>query len=150
MQAAYKRVSALTGDDCDLALVAEGTFGIVDRKATLSPEKLAEALSGTYVIDGIELAPTPTSIMLPIRDLPEDRGRAFTVSAAALVHIRSLKDGGHVLYGKPERAAWERRNNLQSALKDSSENFQGLAVHLQPKVDMTNGAIIGAEALSAQ
>ena len=74
MQAAYKRVSALTGDDCDLALVAEGTFGIVDRKATLSPEKLAEALSGTYVIDGIELAPTPTSIMLPIRDLPEDRG----------------------------------------------------------------------------
>lgn len=147
MQAAYKRLRALAGDDCEVAVVAEGTFGIVDREGKLTPKKLSDALSGTYVIDNISLAPSSTSIILPIADLPDDTVHAFTVATAALVHIKSLKDGAHVIYGKSERNAWERRNTLQNALKVSSDTFDGLASYLQPKVDMITGEVVGAEAL---
>ena len=147
MRQAYNRLTAMAGDSCQVALVGEGAFGIVDPNATLLPEKLAEALQCSYIIDDIEMASSPSSIILQIRDLPENRDDALTVATAAQVPTRNAEGEAHVLYGKRERLAWERRNRLRNALKRDSETFSGLATYLQPKVDLMTGDIIGAEAL---
>lgn len=147
MQAAYKRLQDLTANECSIAVVSEGTFGIIDRKMTLTPESISRAMKGTYVIDGIELAPNATSIMLPIHDLPTTHADAVTVATAALVDIRSSMGGAHILYGNPQREAWERRNTLQKALKKNSETFDGLMTYLQVQVDLATKEPVGAEAL---
>ncbi len=147
MQAAFQRLQALTENTCTIAVVSEGTFGIIDREKRLSPEKICGAMKETYVIDGIELAPNPTSVITEISDLPDSEAEAVTAVTAALVHVRSSNDGTHVIYGSPEREAWKRRNILQQALKADSQSFDGLVTYLQPQVDLTTGQTIGAEAL---
>lgn len=147
MQAAFQRLKALTENTCTIAVVSEGTFGIIDREKLLSPEKISGAMKETYVIDGIELAPNPTSVITEIGDLPNSEAEAVTAVTAALVHVRSSNDGTHVIYGSPEREAWKRRNMLQQALKADSQSFDGLMTHLQPQVDLTTGETVGAEAL---
>ncbi|MBB4121875.1 EAL domain-containing protein [Martelella radicis] len=147
MQEAYARLSHLCQGKCTIALIAEGAFGIVDPECQLSTRSLSRVLDQVYLIDGIELAPRPTSVMIPMDDLPEDRSRAISVATAALIHIRSVEDGAHVVYGKAERRAWERRNMLQDALKASVETGRGFSLMLQPKVELESGRMYGAEAL---
>ncbi|AMM83548.1 EAL domain-containing protein [Martelella sp. AD-3] len=147
MQEAYTRLHQLCQGKCTIALIAEGAFGIVDPEGVLSTHGLSRVLDKAYLVDGIELAPRPTSVMIPMDDLPEDRSRAVSVATAALIHIRSVEDGAHVRYGKAERRAWERQGRLEEALKASVETGRGFFVVLQPKVMLDTGLVYGAEAL---
>ncbi len=147
MQQAYARLSELCQEKCTIALISEGAFGIVDPEGVLSTQGLSRVLDEAYLVDGIELAPRPTSVMIPMDDLPEDSSRAVSVATAALIHIRSVEDGAHVRYGRAERRAWERQGRLEEALKVSAETGKGFSVVLQPKVFLDTGRVYGAEAL---
>ncbi|TNB49283.1 EAL domain-containing protein [Martelella lutilitoris] len=147
MQEAYARLDQICQGKCTIALISEGAFGIVDPGSVLSTHGLSRVLDEAYLVDGIELAPRPTSVMIPMDDLPEDRSRAVSVATAALIHIRSVEDGAHVRYGKAERRAWERQGRLEEALKVSVETGKGFSVALQPKVFLDTGRVYGAEAL---
>ncbi|WP_176086085.1 EAL domain-containing protein [Martelella sp. HB161492] len=147
MQEAYQRLDRLGQGYCRISLVAEGALGIIDEERRMTPEGLAEAMNRPYRIDDVELAPQPTSVIVPLSQLPADPVQASRSAAAAFIHVRQNNQGQHVLYDAEKHQAVLRQQMLQMALKDHTRAFAGFEVFLQPKVNLENRLICGAEAL---
>ncbi|TPW28899.1 EAL domain-containing protein [Martelella alba] len=147
MQKAYERLDRLGHGHCRISLVAEGALGVIDEEKRMTPEGLAETMNRPYRIDDVELAPQPTSVIVPLSQLPADPVQASRSAAAAFVHVRQNNKGQHVIYDAAQHQAVLRQQMLQMALKDHTRTFAGFAVFLQPKVDLESRSICGAEAL---
>jgi EAL domain-containing protein (putative c-di-GMP-specific phosphodiesterase class I)/CheY-like chemotaxis protein len=130
-----------------IAIVGEATFGLIADRDTVGPDFMATLFVEPYRIDDVELVPHVTSAIVELDELPDDPAAALRIATTALVHVRQAHEGESVVYGAIMQREVERKRLLQVALKETIGDGADLEVHLQPQVDLSNGAVVGAEAL---
>lgn len=130
-----------------LAIVGEATFGLIADRDLLDPDLIARTFARPFEVGEVELVPTATSAIMDLDELPDDAANAHRIATTALFHIRQAHVGESVVYGAVMQKQVERKRVLQVGLKEALANGQGFDVHLQPKVDLSSGAVLGAEAL---
>ena len=130
-----------------LAIVGEATFGLIADRDLLDPDLIASTFARPFEVGEVELVPTATSAIMDLGELPDDAASAQRIATTALFHIRQAHVGESVVYGAVMQKQVERKRVLQVGLKEALANGQGFDVHLQPKVDLSSGAVLGAEAL---
>jgi diguanylate cyclase (GGDEF)-like protein/PAS domain S-box-containing protein len=113
--------------------------------ATLSAEKLVEALGASLVIEGHEVA---VGASVGIALYPENGADADTLLRRADMAMYAAKQtrGGYVLYTPDQDQSSGERLSLVGALRRAIADGE-LILHYQPKVDCRSGAVAGVEAL---
>ncbi|GEO82244.1 EAL domain-containing protein [Pararhodospirillum oryzae] len=110
---------------------------------------LQRVLARPALLDG---APAPVSVFLAVVDVTPDMVDAQTVCRHGLSALLST-EGNRTRPTQPIRYTQDmtrilhRRLALRAALRRGLERDCGLEVHLQPKIDIATGSIVGAEAL---
>ncbi len=130
-----------------VARVADGCLALLGRPRVLDVERVGAAFRRPYVVDGIEIAATATATLIDLNDRNAEPLSIIRTASAALLHVSQTQAGSCVVYDAVMRAAVERRIDLQVGLKRALETDAGLAVHLQPKFDLRDDTVVGAEAL---
>ena len=111
----------------------------------LLAEQVLEALAEIVIIGGQEMT-ISASAGIAVADENATPESLLRDSDAAMHRAKDRGRGRIELYDKALRARAERRLATVSALGQALDREQ-LAVHYQPIVDLTTGAILGAEAL---
>ncbi|MBN9497014.1 MAG: EAL domain-containing protein [Alphaproteobacteria bacterium] len=131
-----------------VAMIGDGTFALIGEKTHLDPARLHALVTAAYTTDGVEIASTATAALLDLDAAPgEDTAATMRALASALQHVRRTRRNESVVFDATMRAESDRRFTLQREMKRAAPSGEGFAVHLQPKVDIASGSVIGAEAL---
>ncbi|MBL0929551.1 MAG: EAL domain-containing protein [Alphaproteobacteria bacterium] len=131
-----------------VAMIGDGTFALIGEKTHLDPARLHALVTAAYTTDGVEIASTATAALLDLDATPgEDTAATMRALASALQHVRRTRRNESVVFDATMRAESDRRFTLQREMKRAAPSGEGFAVHLQPKVDIASGSVIGAEAL---
>ncbi|OGT01680.1 MAG: diguanylate cyclase [Gallionellales bacterium RBG_16_57_15] len=133
----------MEGDEFSLVLA-----GIKDPdEAGETAQKILDALShDTFSLGGEEIYVTAS---IGIGVYPNDGTDASTLiknAAAALYHAKSERRGNFQYYASEMNASAGQRLKLETDLRGAL-NREEFVLHYQPKVDLTNGKIIGMEVL---
>ena len=135
-------VSRLGGDEFVVAV-----FDITNREhAANVAQKLLTSLDDAIVIDGHELK---LGAAIGISIYPEDGGDTETLLRLADIAMYRAKKTGpdtFAFYSQDMNQRAVDRLNLESGLRRAIERDE-LLLHYQPKVSITQGTIVGAEAL---
>ncbi len=135
-------VSRLGSDE--FAVVVTGVREVGD--AAHAAEAIQKGLSQPYAIDGFEFSITP-SIGISLWPQDDANPQALVRNAdAAVFHAKTSARGGYRFFTPEMNAAALERLTLENNLRRAVERGS-FALHYQPQVDITSGAIIGAEAL---
>jgi EAL domain-containing protein (putative c-di-GMP-specific phosphodiesterase class I)/DNA-binding NarL/FixJ family response regulator len=131
-----------------VAMIGDGTFALIGEKTHLDPARLHALATAAYTTDGVEIASTATAALLDLDAAPgEDTAATMRALASALQHVRRTRRNESVVFDATMRAESDRRFTLLHEMKRAAPNGEGFAVHLQPKVNIASGDVIGAEAL---
>lgn len=144
----YHELLAHAGEETVIALVDSATFGLLGDQDQVTPELITTTFSRPYRVDDIEIAPVPTSAII---DLEERCGRnpssILRKAASVLVHIQQTRAGESLLYDAALQQEAERQAKILSALKSCAATGEGFDIVLQPKIELSSGDVLGAEAL---
>lgn len=131
-----------------VAMIGDGTFALIGDASRLDPARLHAIVTAAYKTDGVEIASTATSALLDLdAAFGDDTAAAMRALAAALQHVRRTRRNESVVFDATMRAESDRRSALQRELKRTAPDGEGFAVHLQPKIEIATGRVVGAEAL---
>lgn len=139
-------VARLGGDE-----FAVGLFDIHQHyEASTVAQKLIATLAEPFYIDGHDLR---VGASIGISVYPQDGGDAETLLRLADIAMYRAKqqegdaEGEHVaFYSRDMNQGMQERMRIESGLRQALGNGQ-LELHYQPKFSISNGQIIGAEAL---
>lgn len=134
---------ARTGGDEFVVLLAE----INDANdAVIVAQKVLETMSRPYLIKGTELRSTPS---IGISIYPED-GRSIDVlmkhADVAMYHVKERGRAGYHFFAEEMNVRTMERLTVESNLHKALECGE-FELYYQPKVDMRDGKLVGAEAL---
>ncbi|MGB8377813.1 MAG: EAL domain-containing protein [Rhodanobacteraceae bacterium] len=130
-----------------IARIGDGSFALLGDHAMLDAYLVSDTFAQPHQIEGIDIAATATAVILDLDDTETDTASILQMASAALLHVSQTQPGKCVTYDTAMRADVERRMAIQVALKETIQSGEGFTVHLQPKVNMTSGEVVGAEAL---
>lgn len=148
VRAVYAELASFDMGGLAVAMIGDGTFALIGDSALLEPSRLHALVTRAYMVDGVEIASTATAAVIDLDATSgDDTGAAMRALASALQHVRRTRRNECVVFDAAMRAESERRFVLQIAMKRAAPSGEGFAVHLQPKVALANGRVIGAEAL---
>jgi EAL domain-containing protein (putative c-di-GMP-specific phosphodiesterase class I)/CheY-like chemotaxis protein len=147
MRAVYLALAEFETGALTVAMVGDGTFALIGEKAHLDPARLQALVTAPHTVDGVEIASTATAAMVDLESAVGDTHAVMRAIASALQHVRNTRRNECVVFDGAMRGEAQRRFALQVALKRVAPTGEGLAVHLQPKVDIATGKVTGAEAL---
>jgi diguanylate cyclase (GGDEF)-like protein/PAS domain S-box-containing protein len=113
--------------------------------ATLSAEKVVEALGASLVLEGHEVA---VGASVGIVVYPENGSDSDTLlrRADVAMYVAKQTRGGYVLYSSDQDHSSTERLTLVGALRRAIADGE-LILHYQPKVDLRSGEVAGVEAL---
>jgi diguanylate cyclase (GGDEF)-like protein/PAS domain S-box-containing protein len=113
--------------------------------ATLSAEKVVEALGASLVLEGHEVA---VGASVGIAVYPENGADADTLLRRAdiAMYVAKQTRGGYVLYASDQDQSSTERLTLVGALRHAIADDE-LILYYQPKVDCRSGDVAGVEAL---
>ncbi len=146
-----KRIKALAREEDVVARVGDDTFVLVlsgakTAQATRMAQRLLDSLSTPFRIRELELVVTPT---LGIALFPT-HGRDFDAlikCADTALHRAKHSGRNHYMFFTAEMQVRSGRNlMLELALRHAIERGE-LQLHYQPQVSLSDGRLIGAEAL---
>ncbi len=147
-RAIYDALAGYETGALTVAMIGDGTFALIGEKAHFEPSRLHTLVTAPYTADGVEVASAATAVLLDLdADAPADVSATLRALASALQHVRRTRRNETVVFDAAMRAESDRRFTLQRELKRAAPAGAGFAVHLQPKVDIASGRIVGAEAL---
>jgi predicted signal transduction protein with EAL and GGDEF domain len=144
-----QRLSALLDRDDVLARLASDEFAIVgvrndaDEMLELAWACVAD-IGRPVTLDGLEIVVTASAGLAVVDDDAEE-GAALRFADIAMFNAKSQRLGVEVYRDEIDRRTPARLAMLGD-LSAAIEN-QDLHVHLQPKLDLASGTIVGAEAL---
>ena len=109
-------------------------------------EKILDRLSTPFVIDGHELY-VGASIGIAMYPEAGDSGESLIQNAdIAMYHIKDRGKNGYQFFSDEMNLKFSSRLSLERELRNAINNDE-LRVYYQPQVDVTDGSIIGVEAL---
>ncbi|MES9855094.1 MAG: EAL domain-containing protein [Sedimenticola sp.] len=132
----------LSGDE--FLVMAEGLKD--PENAGVVARKLIRAFKQPYIIDTREIY---TSVSIGISLFPDDSSTAdqlLQYADTAMYQVKAKDRNDYQFFTSEMRTAAEERMTLESHLHRALEHRE-LSLVYQPKVDATNGRILGAEAL---
>ncbi|MEJ1355460.1 MAG: EAL domain-containing protein [Candidatus Sedimenticola sp. (ex Thyasira tokunagai)] len=132
----------LSGDE--FLVMAEGLKQ--DENAGVVARKLSRAFKQPYTVNSREIY---TSVSIGISLFPSDSESAdqlLQYADTAMYQVKANDRNGYQFFTRAMRTAAEGRMTLESHLHRALEHRE-LSVVYQPKIDATNGQILGAEAL---
>lgn len=146
LRSVYERLVDGRSGDMTVARIGDGTFGLVGERNMIDASIVPSAFAAPFRICDVNISPTATTAIVDLADLAPDPASIMRTAVVALQHAKRTRRGQSMLY-EDVKSEVDRRVDLQVALKRAVEHGDGLAVHLQPKVDLATSAVIGAEAL---
>ena len=114
--------------------------------ATLTAEKLIEALAQPYLIAGRRLHVTLSIGVSLYPDDGKDADVLMRNADAAMYHAKKNGRNHYQLFSAEMNVRAVARQSVEAALR-LALGQDGLVLHYQPRVDLATGAICGAEAL---
>jgi diguanylate cyclase (GGDEF)-like protein/PAS domain S-box-containing protein len=139
-------VARLGGDEFAVLLEVRGDGGL--RRGGLEvSERLLEALSASFVVDGKEIS-ISASMGLAIAGFADDADALMRQADFALYASKDAGRGRVTVFGSVLAAESSRRGELAKSLSDAITAGDQLRLAYQPVVDLRSGRVIGAEALA--
>ena len=140
----------LTGEEMEgvfAARVGDGTFALLGGRGVLTEERLSRILAAPYAVDGVEIPVSATTILIDLANGTVDPQDVMRSASSALLHMRRTHRGKCLPYTGSMRSDVERRFSLRTELRRAVRSGEGFSVAMQPKARLTDGAVVGAEAL---
>lgn len=116
------------------------------RTAAQIAEKLSEAISQPFQINGHDLHVTPSVGITVFPGDGEDIDTLIRNADAAMYHAKETGRNNSQFFTHDMNTSALERLSLESSLRRALEN-QEFVLHYQPQVSLTDGEIIGIEAL---
>lgn len=108
--------------------------------------RYCQRLSGTYLVDGQEIFISAKAGISGYPDDGDSESDIIANSAAALVQTKGKKNEVFSFFSRNANAQAIVRLNQENQLRKAIDNKE-LELHYQPKINIANGKIAGAEAL---
>ncbi|HVK56487.1 MAG TPA: EAL domain-containing protein [Burkholderiales bacterium] len=147
-----ERLTGSLWEPCSIARISSDTFAIavadvqqIAEVASILQKQILEPLSQPFTWDNRQI---PVSVRAGIALHPGDGMNAQTLfknAEAALMKAKSLRES-FLFYAPQMNAAITAKLALESELRIALEAKQ-FVIYFQPRVDLTSGWIVGAEAL---
>lgn len=147
LRAMYGRLRSTAGEPLSIARIGDGTFGLIGSRDVLADDLVPAAIEQPFDIDGVRIAPTATTAIVDLDGADTDPMAVTQSALSALLHVKQHHLGQSIVFDAEMRAEVERGHLLRTQLECAIEHGDGLSVHLQPKVDLSTGRTVGAEAL---
>lgn len=143
----YRQVSAVRGITL-LAREREDRFAVLFDGSQIHADDLHRAFTGRLEVAGLALHGSATVAVVQLRSGGDNAQRVMQNLRAALTAARTSSRGSVYYYNDLIGECLKERVHLRSAMARSLTLGSDLFVALQPKVDISVGQIVGAEALS--
>jgi diguanylate cyclase (GGDEF)-like protein/PAS domain S-box-containing protein len=114
--------------------------------ATLAAAKLLAAISRPYLHDGIEIHVTASIGIATYPDGGRDAELLLKNADIAMYSAKDMGGNGHCLFQPDMSSCAVERRSLESSIRDAMARGE-LTLYYQPKLNLDDGTIIGAEAL---
>jgi len=114
--------------------------------ATRVARQILETMAKSFSIDGNELFVTPSMGIAVYPDDGPDVATLLRNAGVAMQHAKGSGRNAFQFYGEEMNSVSLEKLLLETQLRQAIERHE-LVLHYQPKVDLANGRIVGAEAL---
>ena len=130
--------------ETEFALLLEGSAGVQDSSVRARAEALREALQAPVRLAATDVYP---HCVIGIASFPGDGQQpAALLECAQTARLNATKSAGIALFKPDSGTRALREMQVESALRHALDAGE-LVLHYQPQVDMSSGAVAGAEAL---
>jgi diguanylate cyclase (GGDEF)-like protein len=135
-------VCRLGGDE--FAIILENLSDASE--ASVVAAKVVERLAKPYVVESIEVFSTVSCGVAVYPNHGKDPRTLVRAADAAMYYAKDAGRNGFQMFREEMNQRTLRRSTIEAKLRKSLENGD-FTLHYQPKVDIQNEAIVGAEAL---
>ncbi|MFA5121471.1 putative bifunctional diguanylate cyclase/phosphodiesterase [Zavarzinia sp.] len=143
----HDHIVGAVGPDGLVARIGDAFLAVLAPRTAIDADRLHDAATALCDVGGVQFKPGITGVAADLLDLGDEPQAILRRVISALLHVRRRHEGRCLFYDAAMRAQEQRWVYLELALSQALANEEGLSVHLQPKVNLMSGTIVGAEAL---
>ncbi|MCB1955967.1 MAG: EAL domain-containing protein [Rhodocyclaceae bacterium] len=132
--------------DCFVARVSGGAFGVLCSRGTLAAEHFGSVFNDPLEVNGIEQALSVSSGIVRLADVQGDGSSCFQNAYIALKRAKALGAGHSVIYSGGMSDEAHSRSRILGQLQGANARGELFPV-FQPQIDLTDGRVVGLEAL---
>ena len=144
--AVAQRLSQYFGSLCQIARIGSDTFALLGDVELVCPKKILPLFTAPFDVDHQEVQLSATIGLIKFDDYDGDASEALKDTNIALKRAKTHQRGGFEYFTRNMGVDIRERVLLMHALRAAFEHEKLFLVY-QPQVDMSNGKILGAEAL---
>ncbi|MFZ6813031.1 bifunctional diguanylate cyclase/phosphodiesterase [Undibacterium sp. Rencai35W] len=134
------------GEDCQLARVGSDTFALLGDEEMVCPQAILTLFTPPFQVDRQDVQLSATIGLVELSDYDGDGSEALKDTNIALKRAKTHQRGSFVYFTRDMGVEIRERVRLMHALRAAFEN-EKLFLVFQPQIDMSNGQVVGAEAL---
>ena len=141
-----ERLTQRCGEDVLVTRMAGDQFGILGDIAAINTFMVKEIFAEPFVIDGNDQVLAVTQGFLSLSEAGENANEAIKRASIALKRAKETVKGDSIEFTREMETATQRRVKLLQSLRKAFD-VRNLFLAYQPQVNLTDGSIIGLEAL---
>ncbi|MCU6433941.1 EAL domain-containing protein [Undibacterium sp. Jales W-56] len=134
------------GEDCQLARVGSDAFALLGDEEMVCPQAILALFTAPFEVDHQDVQLSATIGLVALADYDGDGSEALKDTNIALKRAKTHQRGSFVYFTRDMGVEIRERVRLMHALRAAFENKK-LFLVFQPQIDMSNGQVVGAEAL---
>ncbi len=128
-------------------IMADGSFGVLADHCEHVTGAISLALSKPVTTGSLEVPLTPSTVLVDLSQRQEGPMSILRDASLALMHVSQTNPGCCEMYDEHLIRLLKRQRELTQALHRDVRQSTGFSVCMQPKNRLSDGAIVGAEAL---
>lgn len=133
--------------NAETVIMADGSFGVLSSDKSQLTDAISSALLTPVRIGDLEVPLTPSSVLIELSERDDSAMSIIHDATLALLHICQTTPGRCEEYDDKLNNSLKRKRELAFALQRDAHSGHGFMVFLQAKNRLSDGQIIGAEAL---